>query len=198
MEVVLKNVSAGVITLDAKGIVTTINKSAEKMLDLSADDILNQGYEKMLAGKYDQLAREIIEDLSSSRNDAIQLPLRLTINGRPRSFLVHVNSLSDDSGNHIGIVMVFDDLTEMEKAQRMVAWREVARRIAHEVKNPLTPITLSAQRLKRKFGKETADPIFEECIHLIIDQVELSGMCSYKCRNDFGVAGAPQGVPITN
>ena len=173
MEVVLKNVSAGVITLDAKGIVTTINKSAEKMLDLSADDILNQGYEKMLAGKYDQLAREIIEDLSSSRNDAIQLPLRLTINGRPRSFLVHVNSLSDDSGNHIGIVMVFDDLTEMEKAQRMVAWREVARRIAHEVKNPLTPITLSAQRLKRKFGKETADPIFEECIHLIIDQVEL-------------------------
>ena len=173
MEVVLKNVSAGVITLDAQGIITTINKSAEKMLDLSADDILHQSYEKMLAGKYDQLAREIIEDLSSSRNDAIQLPLRLTINGRPRSFLVHVNALSDDAGNHIGIVMVFDDLTEMEKAQRMVAWREVARRIAHEVKNPLTPITLSAQRLKRKFGKQTDDPIFEECIHLIIDQVEL-------------------------
>ena len=173
MEVVLKNVSAGVITLDAKGNVTTINKSAEKMLDLSADDILNQSHEKLLGGKYDHLAREILEDLSSSRHDAIQLPLRLTINGHPRSFLVHVNSLGDDSGNHIGIVMVFDDLTEMEKAQRMVAWREVARRIAHEVKNPLTPITLSAQRLKRKFGKETDDPIFEECIHLIIDQVEL-------------------------
>ena len=173
MEVVLKNVSAGVITLDANGIITTINKSAEKMLDLNAGDILNQSYEKMLAGKYDHLVREIIDDLSSSRNDAIQLPLRLTINGRPRSFLVHVNSLSDDAGNHIGIVMVFDDLTEMEKAQRMVAWREVARRIAHEVKNPLTPITLSAQRLKRKFGKQTEDPIFEECIHLIIDQVEL-------------------------
>ncbi len=173
MEVVLKNVSAGVITLDAKGFVTTINKSAEKMLDLSADAVLNQSYEKLLGGKYDHVAREIIEDLSSSRNDAIQLPLRLTISGRPRSFLVHVNSLGDDTGNHIGIVMVFDDLTEMEKAQRMVAWREVARRIAHEVKNPLTPITLSAQRLKRKFGKETPDPIFDECIHLIIDQVEL-------------------------
>ena len=173
MEVVLKNVSAGVITLDAKGIVTTINKSAEKMLELSAGDVLSQSYQKLLAGKYDHVAREIIEDLSSSRNDAIQLPLRLTIHGRPRSFLVHVNSLRDDAGKPIGIVMVFDDLTEMEKAQRMAAWREVARRIAHEVKNPLTPITLSAQRLKRKFGKETADPIFEECIHLIIDQVEL-------------------------
>ena len=173
MEVVLKNVSAGVITLDAKGIVTTINKSAEKMLELSAGDVLSQSYQKLLAGEYDHVAREIIEDLSSSRNDAIQLPLRLTIHGRPRSFLVHVNSLRDDAGKPIGIVMVFDDLTEMEKAQRMAAWREVARRIAHEVKNPLTPITLSAQRLKRKFGKETADPIFEECIHLIIDQVEL-------------------------
>ena len=173
MEVVLKNVSAGVITLDAKGIVTTINKSAEKMLELSAGDVLSQSYQKLLAGKYDHVAREIIEDLSSSRSDAIQLPLRLTIHGRPRSFLVHVNSLRDDAGKPIGIVMVFDDLTEMEKAQRMAAWREVARRIAHEVKNPLTPITLSAQRLKRKFGKETADPIFEECIHLIIDQVEL-------------------------
>ena len=173
MEVVLKNVSAGVITLDANGIVTTINKSAEKMLDLSADDILSQSYKKLLADKYDELAREIIEDLTTSRNDAIQLPLRLTISGRPRSFLVHVNALGDDAGNHMGIVMVFDDLTEMEKAQRMVAWREVARRIAHEVKNPLTPITLSAQRLKRKFGKKTDDPIFEECIHLIIDQVEL-------------------------
>jgi two-component system nitrogen regulation sensor histidine kinase NtrY len=69
--------------------------------------------------------------------------------------------------------MVFDDLTELEKAQRMAAWREVARRIAHEVKNPLTPITLSAQRLKRKYSKTLGEPVFEECTQTIIDHVDL-------------------------
>ncbi|MCK5784482.1 MAG: PAS domain-containing sensor histidine kinase, partial [Desulfobacterales bacterium] len=74
---------------------------------------------------------------------------------------------------HMGIVVVFDDLTELEKAQRMAAWREVARRIAHEVKNPLTPIGLSAQRLKRRYSQQVNEPIFEECTQMIIDHVEL-------------------------
>jgi two-component system nitrogen regulation sensor histidine kinase NtrY len=172
-EIVLKNVSAGVITLDAEGTVTTINKSAERMLNIKADAILNKSYKHLLDGQYNHLAKEIIHDLSTSRNDAVRLPMRLTIEGRPRSFLAHINALRDDAGNHMGLVMVFDDLTEMEKAQRMVAWREVARRIAHEVKNPLTPIILSAQRLKRKFAGNLNDEVFDECIHMIIDQVEL-------------------------
>ena len=69
--------------------------------------------------------------------------------------------------------MVFDDLTDLEKAQRMAAWREVARRIAHEVKNPLTPITLSAQRLKRKYSAQLDEPVFDECTQMIIDHVDL-------------------------
>jgi two-component system nitrogen regulation sensor histidine kinase NtrY len=73
----------------------------------------------------------------------------------------------------MGIVMVFDDLTELEKAQRMAAWREVARRIAHEVKNPLTPIGLSAQRLKRRYSERINEPVFDECTRMIIDHVEL-------------------------
>jgi two-component system nitrogen regulation sensor histidine kinase NtrY len=175
MEIVLKNVSAGVITLDAKGYITTINTSAENMLNLKADDILNKSYKHLLkGGKYMHLAKEIMNNLNNSVDDAVQLPLRMTIEGRPRSFLVHVNALTDDKGNPMGIVMVLDDMTELEKAQRMVAWREVARRIAHEVKNPLTPITLSAQRLKRKFAQNhQEDPVFEECIRMIIDHVDL-------------------------
>ena len=89
------------------------------------------------------------------------------------SFLMHVNALKDDIGQHMGIVMVFDDLTELEKAQRMAAWREVARRIAHEVKNPLTPISLSAQRLKRKYSDQIKQPVFDECTQTITDHVEL-------------------------
>ncbi len=173
MEIVLNNVSAGVITLDAKGYITTINKAAEKMLSLQAGAILDKSYKKLLDGRYQHLADEIMGDLSTSRNYAIQLPLRLIIDGKPRSFLANFNALRDDAARHMGIVMVFDDLTELERAQRMVAWREVARRIAHEVKNPLTPITLSAQRLKRKYSKEITDPVFDECIRMIVDHVEL-------------------------
>jgi two-component system nitrogen regulation sensor histidine kinase NtrY len=173
MEVVLNNVSAGVITLDAKGYITTINKAAEKMLNLQAKSILDKSYKKLLDGRYQNLADEIMGDLSISRNYAIQLPLRLIIDGKPRSFLANFNALRDDAARHMGIVMVFDDLTELERAQRMVAWREVARRIAHEVKNPLTPITLSAQRLKRKYSKEITDSVFDECIRMIVDHVEL-------------------------
>ncbi len=99
--------------------------------------------------------------------------MRQTINGRPRSFLVYINALKDESGRDMGIVMVIDDLTELEKAQRMAAWREVARRIAHEVKNPLTPITLSAQRLKRKYSSIVNEEVFDECVLMIINHVDL-------------------------
>ncbi|MFZ0135135.1 MAG: ATP-binding protein [Desulfobacterales bacterium] len=173
MEIVLKNVSAGVMTLDAGGIIKTINTSAAHMLGLGTDEVLDRSYENLLDGQFRGLARDIKDSLALSKNDALQLPLRLVVDGRPRSFLTHVNALKDDAGNPMGTVIVFDDLTEMERAQRMAAWREVARRIAHEVKNPLTPITLSAQRIKRKFAKDHEDPVFDECIRMIIDHVEL-------------------------
>jgi len=173
IETVLKSVSAGVITLDAGGIVTTINTSAEKMLNLNPEEILNKSYKKLLKGQHLDLASEIIESLSGPKGGTVELPLRLVIDGRPKSFMVHVTALKDDAARHLGTVMVFDDLTYLEKAQRMAAWREVARRIAHEVKNPLTPITLSAQRLKRKFSGKLNEPVFDECTQMIIDNVEL-------------------------
>jgi two-component system nitrogen regulation sensor histidine kinase NtrY len=114
-----------------------------------------------------------MQTLLTASGNFIELPLRIAVHGQPKSFLVSLSALKDDTGNHMGIVMVFDDLTELEKAERMAAWREVARRIAHEVKNPLTPITLSAQRLKRKYSERLADPVFEECTTMIIDHVEL-------------------------
>lgn len=173
IEIVLRNVSAGVITLDAHGIINTINKSAEKMLNISHSKIVGTLYKDLLNKPHLKLAQEIMESLNATQNDAVALPLRTTVGGRPRSFLIHINALKDDTGNHMGLVMVFDDLTELEKAQRMAAWREVARRIAHEVKNPLTPVTLSAQRLRRKFSDTLKDPVFEECTRTIIDHVDL-------------------------
>jgi two-component system nitrogen regulation sensor histidine kinase NtrY len=173
MEFVLKSVSAGVVTLDANGMVSTINKSAEKMLGVNSEEVLNHSFNTLLKVQNRDLADEIMTNLSFARDATIEVPLKLSVQGRPRSFLVTMSVLKDDAGKHMGIVMVFDDLTEMEKGQRMAAWREVARRIAHEVKNPLTPITLSAQRLKRKYSRDINEPIFDECTQTIIDHVEL-------------------------
>jgi len=173
MEIVLRNVSAGVITLDAEGCITTINKSAEKMLNFTPTQIVNHSYKDLIDQKHLNIADDIMESLSVSSKSAVELPLRMTVAGRPRSFLIHINELKDDRNQHMGLVMVFDDLTELEKAQRMAAWREVARRIAHEVKNPLTPIALSAQRLKRKFLNQIQDPVFEECTRTIAEHVEV-------------------------
>ncbi len=173
MEIVLKNVSAGVITLDAQGVITTLNTSAGKMLNLNAEEVLGQSYQALLTGRQLKLAEAMMEELLNSHQERSEIPLRLTIDGRPRTFLAYFNVLKDEIGRHMGIVMVIDDLTELEKAQRMAAWREVARRIAHEVKNPLTPISLSAQRLKRKYSRQINEPVFDECTQMIIDHVEL-------------------------
>ncbi len=173
VEFVLKSVSAGVVTLDADGMVSTINKSAEKMLGIKSEEVLHKSFNTLLKVQNKDLADEIMGNISLVRDATIEVPLKLIIEGRPRSFLVTVSVLKDDAGQHMGVVMVFDDLTEMEKGQRMAAWREVARRIAHEVKNPLTPITLSAQRLKRKYSKQLNEPVFDECTETIIDHVEL-------------------------
>jgi two-component system nitrogen regulation sensor histidine kinase NtrY len=173
MEFVLKSVSAGVVTLDANGRISTINKSAAKMLAVKSEEVLNKGFDTVLTVQNEDLANEIMGNLSLARDTSMEIPLKLIIEGRPRSFLITVSALKDDTGQHMGIVMVFDDLTELEKGQRMAAWREVARRIAHEVKNPLTPITLSAQRLKRKYSKQLGEQVFEECTQTIIDHVEL-------------------------
>ncbi|MGA6926173.1 MAG: ATP-binding protein, partial [Desulfosarcina sp.] len=173
MEIVLNNVSAGVITTDAEGLITTFNKSAERMLNLEAGKILNRHYSDLLVTEHLQFAEDVMERVTAVRDHTLEIPLRVSVNSQPRTFLVYVNALKDELGNPIGFVMVFDDLTELEKAQRMAAWREVARRIAHEVKNPLTPISLSAQRLKRRYSERIDEPVFDECTRMIIDHVEL-------------------------
>ncbi len=173
MEIVLNNISTGVISLNARGFITTINKSAEKMFNIKVENILKKNYKKLIPVNYLATADKIMEQLKFSKNETIATPLKLTIGGTPKSFLVYLNELTDEADNHVGTVLVFDDLTELEKAQRMAAWREVARRIAHEVKNPLTPISLSAQRLKRKFSKDITDPVFNECTATISDHVEI-------------------------
>ncbi|SLM28285.1 putative nitrogen regulation protein (PAS/PAC domain protein) [Desulfamplus magnetovallimortis] len=172
MEIVLKNISAGVISVDKSGVITTINKAAETLLYISASEILGNHYLKVLKGEHLKLAEKISKELPAKLT-SVEFPLTVSIGGTPRYFSTHFNALKNDRGENVGTVMVFDDMTEIEKAQRMVAWREVARRIAHEVKNPLTPIKLSAQRLKRKYSGIVQEEVFDQCTQTIVEHVDL-------------------------
>ncbi len=173
MEIVLKNVAAGVISLDKEGIITTINKSSEKMLGLRAEKLLGKEYTRVLPPQYLELVQGILEDLGRSRKDSINKQVNLSLEDRTLTLLISLNVLRDERDQQLGMVVVFDDLTQLLKAQRAAAWREVAKRIAHEIKNPLTPIQLSAQRLRRRFSNSrTSDNILEDCTATIIKQVE--------------------------
>ncbi|WP_457552388.1 ATP-binding protein [Desulfobacula sp.] len=172
IEIVLKNISAGVISIDNKGMITTINKAAESMLDIDSHSILNQNFKEILDNGHLKIANKIYDQVAQGQ-ETLEIPLSVTIAGSPKHFSLNFNILKNDLGQNVGAVLVFDDVTELEKAQRVAAWREVARRIAHEVKNPLTPIKLSAQRLKRKYGKKMNDEVFTNCADTIIEHVDL-------------------------
>ena len=175
MEIVLANVAAGVVSADVDGKILTFNKSAEKMLNIKAEEIIGKNYKNVIGQDHVKVVKEYFEDKGLSKKDFMERQIRLSIGGKTLTLLVSINVLRDDQGTYLGLVAVFDDLSEIERVQRMAAWREIARRIAHEVKNPLTPIQLSAQRLKKRYGHKAArddGKVFEECTDMIINQVE--------------------------
>ena len=174
MEIVLANVTAGVISIDSQGRLTTINKSAERLLKLKTSKILGRNFRDVVAPSYQPMVKDILKELVTSGRDSIRRQVTLPLGDTKVVLLINVTTLQDESGEFLGTVVVFDDLTQLLKAQRMAAWREVARRIAHEIKNPLTPIQLSAQRLRRRYLDQIPadDKIFSECTDTIIKQVD--------------------------
>lgn len=174
MEIVLQNVAAGVISLDEHGRITTINRFAEELLRIDRKSLEGKEYRSVLRPEHWAVLEGFLKELSGSNRSSIERPLRLTVGDETFSLRVNVTLLEDENNQPLGVVLVFDNLTELEKAQRMAAWREVARRIAHEVKNPLTPIQLSAQRLRKRYlDRLTGDrEVFDVCTKTIINQVD--------------------------
>lgn len=175
MEIVLRNVAAGVISMDAEGRIQTINESAENMLDLKSDRVVNRHYTEVLPVDYVKIINDFLRDRSLILKGHVKKQINLAMQDKSLSLLVSLNLLRDEKGNNMGVVAVSEDLTEIEKAHRMTVWREVARRIAHEVKNPLTPIQLSAQRLKKRLSKKLGEPengLLKECTDMIVGQVD--------------------------
>lgn len=174
MEIVLRDVGAGVISIDRDGFIRTINKSAEKILGLEAESLIGKKYSEVLLNEHQPLAQELARAAAQSEVHSLTQQIKIISRHEPLTLLVKITMLQDEEKQNLGMVVVLDDLTQLQKAQRAAAWREVARRIAHEIKNPLTPIQLSAQRLRKKylsqFGEDGA--VFDECTRTIINQVE--------------------------
>lgn len=162
---VLGSVTSGVVGLDAKGQVTFVNKSAQRLLSVSE------------AHESDALAVAVPEFaplfnlMRSEERGVVQEQVNLVRDGKQESLLVRMAPRLNADGALEGYVVAFDDVTDLVSAQRMAAWGDVARRIAHEIKNPLTPIQLSAERIKRKFAKEVKDvESLEQMTDVIIRQ----------------------------
>ena len=167
-EAVLAGASAGVIGVDAESCISILNRSAEKLIGRTEADALGRPLTDIvpeLAGMF-AAARSGMQRL-------VQDQVTINRNGRERNLSVRVTSEQSGAAEG-GYVMTLDDITELVTAQRTSAWADVARRIAHEIKNPLTPIQLSAERLRRKYAAMIKDDggIFQQCTDTIVRQVD--------------------------
>jgi len=173
-EIILQNVSAGVISLDENGKITTINRFAEKLLNIDKNLFIGLNFRDVMPPYQAAVVDGFIEELQVTGKNTVEQHIKMQVLSKTYSLLINFTRLEDEVGKPVGFVLVFDNLTKLEKMQRMAAWREVARRIAHEIKNPLTPIQLSAQRLRRRYPEilNEENSIFDQCTNTIITQVD--------------------------
>jgi two-component system, NtrC family, nitrogen regulation sensor histidine kinase NtrY len=191
MEILLANINAGVVSVDRSGLLSTMNRAAEQLLGIRAAEARERDYRAVFAAPEFNEVRRVVRDLlplqppGGEEIRGSQGQFRLSREGQVLSLLVSGTSLTDDRGEILGLVCFFEDVTQIVRVERMEAWREVARRIAHEIKNPLTPIQLAAQRLHRRFAPQITDnsEVFAECVQSIVQEVE----AIKKLANEFAV-----------
>jgi two-component system nitrogen regulation sensor histidine kinase NtrY len=179
MEVVLGTIEAGVVSADAEGRISTINPAAQRYLGIPAGTgvIGHKVADVVHRPELLDVIEELSQRLRPGQRETIRRQVQVPMGDETATLFVTLTLLHDQTGGPLGTVIVFDDYTQVVTVQRMAAWREVARRIAHEIKNPLTPIQLSAQRIRRRFRDRVADEpeaakVFDECVDAITIQVE--------------------------
>lgn len=172
VEFILTNVSTGVISVDMGGHVTTANRRACELLQIDQTHAVGKTFRSLISEDNYKLFAGIVRSMKENSLISLQKEVRIQVEEETIPLSIHVSILKNDSGEEIGRILVFDDMTPIVNAQRAAAWTEVARRIAHEIKNPLTPIRLSAERIAKKFGAQIQDPAFQDSIRMIVSQVD--------------------------
>jgi two-component system, NtrC family, nitrogen regulation sensor histidine kinase NtrY len=172
VETLLANIAAGVVSVDPAGKITNWNKAAEKILAVEAELAMGKNYQEVFSAEPLREIRTIVD--SVMERESVEREIKLALQDRLLAVVVNAATLRDDDGSILGVMLFLEDITQIQKVQRMEAWREVARRIAHEIKNPLTPIQLSAERLRKRYARmlEGDGGILDKCTTTIIQQVE--------------------------
>jgi two-component system nitrogen regulation sensor histidine kinase NtrY len=194
VETVLERIASGVLSVDAAGRIRTGNSAARRLLGIDADVSGQRAADVFGAPGLSPLAA-LLADSTTARDTRPQ-DVSITRDGRELHLAVVMSPLRREDGSSDGVVVVFDDISPLIRAQKVAAWREVARRLAHEIKNPLTPIQLSAERLRRHFGQapDATRALVEECASTIITEVEsLKGLVDE--FSQFARMPAPRAVP---
>ena len=175
IETVLRNIGAGVVTIDMSGRITTFNNAVENIFSIKAEDVLGRLYDRLLRPEHSRVLEKMLKELRYGSARSVRQEIPLVLGGAVLILLVNASALKDGDGETIGFVIVMEDMTKLVNAQKKAAWSEVAKRIAHEIKNPLTPIKLSAERIRRKLlGKleKGDDRILAESTESIIREVD--------------------------
>jgi two-component system nitrogen regulation sensor histidine kinase NtrY len=173
LETLLANLQTGVLLIDASGNIRLLNQSMRELLDLSTEWVPGRSIASLCRGRL-QLVCQFYDELCHQEDENLQRELELIVDHKSLHILARGVKLSGaGSAGFSGYLMVLDDVSSLAEAQRHRAWSEVAQRLAHEIKNPLTPIKLAAERLQRRFRKMADDTeVFDSCTHVIISQVE--------------------------
>lgn len=172
IEDVLNNISTGVITLDADGVISTINPSARQMLGLREHDIIGKSFKDVLSRT---TYKDIVDYISKGLAKKYKLSekeIDLTLNNQSETLALTLSPLREPDNTFSGMIVVLDNLTQLIQAQKIAAWKEVAQRVAHEIKNPLTPIQLSAERIIKNLKKREKkhDEVINEGAKTIVEE----------------------------
>ncbi|MBM4123859.1 MAG: HAMP domain-containing protein [Nitrospira sp.] len=172
-EAVVDTIAAGVLSIDRSGLITTFNPSAERMLGVPGEQMRNRPVSEAFKELGLDLFQGAYDRMMTDGRDGLSVEGPVEVKGKFLTIVLHGSRMKYEAGKDLGFVLVFEDLTELIKAQKTAAWQEVAQRIAHEIKNPLTPIQLSAQRLRKKFFEKSPDfdGIFDESTQVIVNEV---------------------------
>ncbi len=173
VELVLENITTGVMSLDVEGHIEILNHSAKQMLQLKPGVDTDLHYRDVLEEESLQQFEEMVEEIKADKERSISRNLIVHKKDGPVEVSATLLVLQNSEGQSAGMVCVYNNITEIQRLQRARAWREVARRIAHEIKNPLTPIQLSAERINRKYAGEVSDDVaLHQSTKTIINEVQ--------------------------
>lgn len=195
IEAILERIATGVVSIDRSGQIGTINPSALRLLELDAS-VVGDAAVDVFARTDLAALNDVLDQAARAKMDSFAQEVALVKDGRERHVAAAATRIAGSDGSFDGTVLVVDDVTPLIRAQKVAAWREVARRLAHEIKNPLTPIQLSAERLRRKLVdiSPPLQDLVQECTSTIIGEVEsLKGLVDE--FSQFARMPAPRAVP---